>query len=271
MEGKHMIKFIAADLDGTLLNDKKQLPPDFAEVLKELQKRDIIFAPASGRQYYTLYNQLSPYYPDFMYIAENGTMVVKNGKELVCECMSESHAEKIIRAVRKIPTAFALLCCADCAYGEDRGDPVFLDNAAMYYARYESVDDLLTVMRGKKILKIAIYDKNDAAKHIMPELPEKPESLSYILSGQNWVDVMRSDVSKGQAIERLKEIEGWKDEECMCFGDYLNDLDMFAACGESYAMANGHEDVKKVAKYIAPSNEDNGVMRVIREKVLKEN
>ena len=60
---------------------------------------------------------------------------------------------------------------------------------------------------------------------------------------------------------------GISPEECMAFGDYLNDCELLQAVGESYAMENAHPALKKLARYIAPGNDDNGVMRVVRERL----
>ena len=49
-----MIKLIASDMDGTLLNDKNEIHEEFYKVFQELKKQNIIFAAASGRQYYNL-------------------------------------------------------------------------------------------------------------------------------------------------------------------------------------------------------------------------
>jgi len=49
-----MIKFIATDMDGTLLNSQNEIHPSFYETFKKLKEKDIIFAIASGRQYYNL-------------------------------------------------------------------------------------------------------------------------------------------------------------------------------------------------------------------------
>ena len=51
--------------------------------------------------------------------------------------------------------------------------------------------------------------------------------------------------------------------ECIAFGDYLNDTDMLLQCGESYAMQNAHPSLKEIAKYTAPSNNDEGVMKIL--------
>ena len=54
-------------------------------------------------------------------------------------------------------------------------------------------------------------------------------------------------------------------EESMCFGDYLNDVTLIKSCGESYCMANGHPQLKELAKYITTSNDERGVMRVLEK------
>ena len=54
VRSRDMIKLIATDMDGTLLNSNNQIQEGFYEVFNELQEKDIIFAAASGRQYYNL-------------------------------------------------------------------------------------------------------------------------------------------------------------------------------------------------------------------------
>ncbi len=57
---------------------------------------------------------------------------------------------------------------------------------------------------------------------------------------------------------------GIQKEEAMAFGDYLNDAQLLQSCGESYCMENGHPDLKALAKHMADSNDNDGVMRVLR-------
>ena len=51
----------------------------------------------------------------------------------------------------------------------------------------------------------------------------------------------------------------------MAFGDYMNDYTMLQEAGESYAMENAIPEIKKIAKYQAPSNNDEGVMKVLKK------
>ena len=109
--------------------------------------------------------------------------------------------------------------------------------------------------------------EGDAAAHELPALKERLGGrYAVILSGENWVDVMRPGVSKGRAMQMLQQLKGLTPQECMAFGDYLNDLELLESVSESYAMENALEELKRVAKYIAPGNDENGVMRVIRER-----
>ena len=76
------IKLIAADMDGTLLSSRKQLPKGFFPLVRTLKKIGVRFAPASGRQYYNLYEQFGEIADELMYISENGGMVC-DGREIV--------------------------------------------------------------------------------------------------------------------------------------------------------------------------------------------
>lgn len=51
----------------------------------------------------------------------------------------------------------------------------------------------------------------------------------------------------------------------MAFGDYLNDCGLLERCEWSFAMENAHPDLKKIAKYIAPSNQNGGVQKVLQD------
>ena len=82
------------------------------------------------------------------------------------------------------------------------------------------------------------------------------------------MDVMNSGVNKGAALRTIQEKLGISREETMSFGDYLNDYELLLEAKESYAMANAHDKLKEIAAHIAPSNREQGVMRVIRRELL---
>ena len=88
--------------------------------------------------------------------------------------------------------------------------------------------------------------------------------MSAVVSGPDWVDLANASVSKGAALQGIQERYRIPPENCMGFGDYMNDFTLLQACEESYAMANACPELMAAAKYLTASNDDDGVMRVLR-------
>lgn len=101
------IKLIAADMDGTLLSSRKQLPKGFFPLVRTLKKIGVRFAPASGRQYYNLYEQFGEIADELMYISENGGMVC-DGREIVSfEAMPQQLVCAAVELARGLPNVHA--------------------------------------------------------------------------------------------------------------------------------------------------------------------
>ena len=83
-----MIKIIFSDMDGTLLTSTNNLPDGFREIISELKKRGVIFAPASGRQYFSLVSYFEKYAEDFLFIADGGAVVMRGDKEIYSNTLS---------------------------------------------------------------------------------------------------------------------------------------------------------------------------------------
>ena len=257
-----MIKLIAADMDGTLLDSQKRLPPELPALLAELKVAGIRFAAASGRQYYTLEAQLAPCGGEILYLAENGTMVFSGGTPIFLDPIAEEDWKAAVRLLRGIPGACPVLCCPDTAYFED-GDPEFLENAGMYYLRRRRVDDLLAVKA--QVCKIAVYDLRGAEHNSFAAVRGRlGPRLKATLSGEKWIDLMGGS-NKGTALAALQQRLSILPEETMAFGDYLKDR-----CFYSCAMANAHPALAARCRFTVGSNDENGVAAAIREMVLGE-
>ena len=83
------IKLIAADMDGTLLSSRKQLPKGFFPLVRTLKKIGVRFAPASGRQYYNLYEQFGEIADELMYISETAAWCATDAKSCRFEAMPQ--------------------------------------------------------------------------------------------------------------------------------------------------------------------------------------
>jgi hypothetical protein len=70
------VRLVASDMDGTLLNTKHELSPDFFTIFNRMRSKDILFSAASGRQYQNLYNCFPGIQDEIIFIAENGSYVM---------------------------------------------------------------------------------------------------------------------------------------------------------------------------------------------------
>ena len=257
------VRLVAVDMDGSLLDDAKRIDASFWPLLDELVARGVTVCPASGRQYATLRRQLGR--DDLVYIAENGAHVVRDGAVLAVDGLDAEVARDVVREVRRLAAGGAdvgvVLCGQTSAYVE-RTDPAFRAQCEPYYALLARVADLTAV--DDTVLKVAVYDFGPAAQGAGPALARFGDVASVLVSGAHWVDVMSPTADKGHALRDVQRALGVGPAQTVAFGDYLNDVGMLEAAGWSFAMDNAHPDVRARARYVAPSNNDNGVVRTLR-------
>lgn len=258
------IKLIAADLDGTLLNSARAFSPDLFPLIETLHARGVRFAPASGRQYYNLRDMFAPIADELFYISENGAMVCDGAEIVAFDEMAQADVCAAVELARETEGVRAILACRAGGFYE-ADDAVFYENALRYYARYTHTPDLLAVAKSEPVCKVALFCAGGAEERLLPVAQAAFAGKTQIaLAGADWVDLMRLGMNKGVAVHALCKQFDIAPEDCMAFGDYLNDLEMLEAVGHSYAMANGHEMLKKAAKHVCPSNDEDGVCCTIR-------
>lgn len=264
-----MIKIIMSDMDGTLLDEAGNLPAGFDRMIDQLQERGIIFAPCSGRQYFSLLESFEKYQDEFLFLAENGTMVMYHGQELFSSTMERSLAYPVWKAAEQQPAVYRIFCGKQDAYVlEAEYDAVIQAELAKYYTHSAVVEDFAQIK--DEPIKVAFFDPTgQAARTIYPLLKPFCNRLQVVLSSDYWVDVMNADINKGVAVQQVQEYLHITPEECAAFGDYMNDAEMLAAVGYSFAMENAHPDIKKIARFTTDSNADAGVLHGIQRMLDK--
>lgn len=260
------IRLIAADMDGTLLDDFDRLDAQLWPLVRELSRRGITFCPASGRQYHNLVERFHDVADEVVFIAENGTVLARRGRELSSDCLRPEVVGRLVGAVRRLATSGAdvrLVVCGKRSAYIERRDPPFRAEVDRYYRRLRVLDDVREVV-DDDVLKVAVYDFGSAATTTAPALVHFRDTHRVVISGEHWVDVMNRSANKGNAVRQLQELLGVTPAQTMVFGDFLNDLEMMDAAQFSFAMANAHPLLRERARYLAPPNSDNGVVRTIR-------
>ena len=105
-----MVKFIASDLDGTLLDGEKRLPEEIFPLIRKLKSLGVLFAPASGRQYANLKKLFAPVENDVVFICENGALVKYRSKTLHLTPIRDRDARNAIHEIRALPHLYPMLC-----------------------------------------------------------------------------------------------------------------------------------------------------------------
>lgn len=262
-----MIKLIASDMDGTLLDDEKRLPDDFFPVLDRLIEKKITFTVASGRTYSALEHLFPENYRDKLsFICDNGAATVLNGKFTNVFPLERDVYERLVSVCAKMGDFILVVCAQSGVYHLDLGEE-FSNEVGRFYKFHTPVKDFLDVK--DTVYKIAVCDKKGTLHHGKPFLEGIfGDELNVQASGEIWMDVMAGGVSKGTALRALQKTLGVTREETMAFGDYFNDADMLRSADFSFCMENGHEDVKKLCRFIAPDNNSGGVTHCIKKYAL---
>lgn len=259
-----MIKLIATDIDGTLIQESTpDLYPEIVEEIRRLTDQGVIFVCASGRQYASIRRMFHEVGDRIVYIAENGAHIRYRDQDLGVTEMRREYAEELIRQLRTFPGCEIVVSTPAGSLMETHNQE-FVDMIAYgYHNDYRLVEDVLAVET--PILKVAIYHPGtirELGESVL--IPAWKDRLQTCVAGEEWVDFMDLTVDKGRALSNIQKSFGVTKTETMAFGDNTNDIGLMNAAQESYAVENAHEQVKKAAKYICPSWRDKGVWQVVR-------
>ena len=259
-----MIKLIASDLDGTLLDPAGKLPQSTFDVIAPIVENGVLFIPASGRQYESLRQMFPSLLHKSAFICENGALVKYMGATIHLDPIPEETARRILAAAKSLPDVHVIYCGEQTAFVEsDHQD--FLSRASVAYPCNRKVERLEDVVGIEPCCKIALFSTVSSRTQAYPGiLPHLDDSVTATLSGGHWCDVMSKTANKGTAMRKVQALFKITPEECIAFGDHLNDLELLAACKTTYAPESAQPEVKAVVGEIIPSNADMGVLSTLK-------
>ena len=240
-----MIKLIASDMDGTLLNSNKQLSPSLYGILKKLNDKGIVFVAISGREIFSLKEIFKDVEEDIVYASNNGNYITYKDEVIFENYIEHNMVYKVAKIIRKKAKYNTIYCSKDTVYSESI-IPCIVGKKWKLKVKY--VRDITKVE--DKILKITTFGN---------------EKLMITKSGSTCFDICKLGGTKKQGINILQKRFNVGYNETMVFGDHMNDLEMMSSAYYSYAMENAEEEVKKNARFIAETNDDDGVIKAIKE------
>ena len=275
------IRCLAFDLDGTLLNDQKEIDPRTKASIFRAMEQGMHIVIASGRDkngtsfvyeplgldkgnhYLALVNgqiiydfEKKEYDLDDVLLPEDGLKIQQVCKRFDIEgifcCgydfysyISQANREKKIEREKKEGQPMD--------YGLKKGGPNrnFID---LPYKEIELTQDINKV--------IMVHTAEFFEEHL-DDLKKALSDYDVLLIGPTWLEIMPKGVSKASALKKICLRGGFTMDEIMAFGDAQNDIQMIEQVGIGVAMGNAMEEVKKVSDYIADTNLNNGIGKTI--------
>lgn len=260
--GLASIRLLASDMDLTLLADDKSMPCGLTERIEALTAAGVTFCAASGRPGPTL-RQMFPESAHLMgFISDNGAAVAYGEKPVFKSLIDPADYQELIAATLSETSGVPVLCGMESAYvlaAHKAHDAQIRE----YYRTITYLDsfDGLAVEANKYTV---LFPQNDSAENFERVFrPRFGERFSVTCAGVEWVDVMNAGVTKATGVEALCAHLGVNIADAAAIGDTDNDTQMLEAVGHSFLVANAPERMRAHARYLAPSNNDAGVIQLI--------
>ncbi len=272
------IRMVGLDLDGTLLNSRKELTAYTKRVITEAIERGVIVLAATGRPYIGVPEELMTL-PGMRYaLTSNGARILdtKTGETLVEHLLSQENAKKALEIFQKYDTLQEVYYDGQGYAEKDKLAHIerYHKNPNMWeYVRTsrKAVDDIRDVMRreNRSMDKVqALFAKMDERAKAWEELKQFQELALVGSLGYN-IEVNSRGVNKGRGLLELGKLLGIRREEIMSVGDGDNDIAMLEESGLGVAMGNADSEVKQAADYITDTNDEDGAAKAIVRFVLE--
>lgn len=266
-----MKKIIFFDLDGTLLNDKKEILEESKIAIQKAKENGIQIVLCSGRQK----SIVNPYRE----LADTGRYIIcSNGAEIydcvekeslfLCEIEKDICFYLYNLAIEK---DFLIRC--DTPYGR------YINDMKYYWLNeIELTENIEDFLYENKILQLTIGAPNEKAINEIIELLKENRNVkienkycSHLNGQEMWlINVINTSVSKGNGIFGLCKYLKIDIKDSVGFGDDLNDLSMMKTVGFGVAMGNAHPEIKKLAQKVIGNNNESSIAKYIDE-IIEEN
>ena len=264
-----MIKLIAIDMDGTLLNSKKELLDETKQYFKNFHNKntETLLVLCTGRPE----TGIRPYLKDLGYLEENHYIISQNGANIY-----ESQTGK--RVMDAFVDSAAIQKWIEL--GKKHGISVMGAGVDYYYSfdedptEWMEFDVKLVSGKLKRIptkeslntdfYKILLMGDEEQLNEFETFIPQEWRDEFYVVRSQKYlVEVLTKGVNKAFGLEELAQKLNIEPSEIAAIGDAANDIEMLEYAGLAIAMGNASEEVKSIADIVTDTNENNGVIKAI--------
>lgn len=280
-----MIKLIASDMDGTLLNDKHDIDIETVEAIRKAEEVGIIFAISTGREYDSVKGVLDKHNIKCQCVLSNGAeyrdedgkileviniddvtakdiMYILKENNLTARIFTDkgvyttSSEEDALQEVTYRTLSFNPGITMEEAREQAKKEPFFV---SLQYVK--DIEDFFK--QGFEVRKFVAFHNDIDLIDTVKEKLGRIEGLAVSSSFRDNIEITDKNAQKGIILEKVAGKLGIDKNDVMILGDSFNDYSMFEIFEESVAMKNAIPEVKKIAKYVTEANSDLGVAKAI--------
>lgn len=274
-----MIKLIAIDLDGTLLNKEHHVSEANRQALAKAVEAGIKIVICTGR----VLSGIQEIIRELSFLEGTDFAVLQNGASIVRldGVQSLVHEQLIDEDIKETALMFREQITGQGGQlvGFDR-DHLYLigETEPNRYVKKDAeiVNIAITPMtfsefqENKTINKVMLLAAPDVLDELTTTITlEQMERLSIVRSQKVIMEMLPKGVTKATGLQYLVESLGLTADQVMAMGDQMNDMEMLVYAGTAVVMDNALPDVKMVADYVTLSNEESGVAHAIEQLIFK--
>lgn len=270
-------KLIVSDFDGTLLNDKHEIPLEVEQAIKQYVADGGTFAVCTGRMLKSILPRVRAIGLKGIVVGYQGSIIaeIESGKILKMSGFSTADAVHIAQTIENQGYDMQVYC----------NDKLYttLDDDNKMLKTYESITGIKAeqifdkdrnkckpskfinqnlISPQKFTCLINKYEQKNVYKTLSELLGEK---FDVTCSADILVEVSPKSDNKGEALKFIADYYGIPIANTVAIGDQLNDLSMIKAAGVGVAVGNAVEELKQAARFVATTNNNFAVAQIIKK------
>lgn len=280
-----MIKLIASDMDGTLLNDDHMISEENLKAIRKAQEMGRHFTIVTGRDYGAVKSYLEECDLKCECILSNGAEYRDvNGNVIESVYMNKESVKIVFDILNEANLCIQLMTNKGSYITNKESDKkAIIDRFKLFNPKMteeevkcfvekfhkergiKEIDNIYEILESNvEILKIVTFDKDEKLiARLKDKLRESTSDLAVASTFSNDIEISDIKAQKGLILAKTIKKMGIDKSEVIVLGDSFNDYSMFTEFENSYAMENAIPEIKEIAKYITDTNNNDGVAKAI--------
>ena len=252
-------KAIFSDMDGTLLNSQHQISPKTAQAIQLVMAKGIPFIPVSARPPYAITPYTDQLQTHQAIICYSGALILdKNLTALYSVLIEQTDLEALAQILKDYQHLSINHYAGLDWFSNDLNNPWTQQEAAITGLQARLTPSVLPATH-----KILVMGEAEQIAQLEQKLKENRPHLSIHRSKPEYLEIMNKAATKAKAIRFMEQYLQVSADEVIAFGDNFNDLDMLEYAGLSVAMGNAPDEIKRVAKEVTASNNEDGIALIL--------